>query len=261
MKTPKLSVVIPAFNEATRLKNTLPQIINFFKNQKYSSEIIIVDDGSTDHTKDVVESFKEHPDLQLLSLPENSGKGAAVRKGVLGSSGKFVLFMDADLSTPLTELESFWDHKSYPIVIGSRKIQGASITQHQSLIRENLGKIFTWLSNIIATKNVADITCGFKFFTGDIARNLFQVSQLNDWSFDAEILFIAQKWKLKIKEIPVQWQNDPRTKVNLIKAGIGSFMGLIHIRLNDLRGKYPSSLSDERSNRSAVKSRGIKRRI
>ncbi len=236
----KLSVVIPAYNEEDRLKRTLPQILKFFKSKKYSKEILIVNDGSTDQTSDIVKQFaKKEKTLKLVDLKQNIGKGGALRQGILKSKGTWVLFMDADLSTPLKELDKFWQYTSqYPVVIGSRKMSGANVTKRQSFIRENLGKIFTLLTNLLATKGLSDVTCGFKLFKGQVARSIFKKGILNDWSFDAEILFLAQKYQHQIKEVPVKWQNDPRTKVNMLKDGLNSLKGLITIRINDLQNKY-----------------------
>ena len=237
---PHLSVVIPAYNEALRLKKTLPEILSYFNHQQYTREIIIVNDGSIDQTKAVVSQLTlRHQNVKFIHLSKNSGKGAAIRAGVLSSTANWVLFMDADLSTPLSQLEKFWPHTStHPIVIGSRKIKGANIKRHQSWLRENLGKVFTILTNTIATRGISDITCGFKLFKGSTARALFAQSVLSDWSFDAEILYLAQKNHLPIKEIPVIWKNDPRTKVNMFKDGYRALLGLIKIRLNDLSGLY-----------------------
>jgi dolichyl-phosphate beta-glucosyltransferase len=236
----KLSIVIPAYNEADRFNRTLPQIINFFKSKKYSKEIIIVNDGSTDNTIAVVAKYQKQTQLiKLVNHKKNQGKGSALRTGIARSVGEWVLFMDADLSTPLKELDNFWPQaKDYPIIIGSRKMTGAKVTKHQSFLRENLGKIFTFLTNNIATRDLSDITCGFKMFKGLIARDLFSKSVLNDWSYDAEILFLAQKNHHQIKEVPVHWQDDPRTKVNMMVDGLKALKGLLQIRLNYFQGRY-----------------------
>jgi len=147
--------------------------------------------------------------------------------------------MDIDLATPIKEIEKFWSYrKKYDIIIGSRKIKGANVIKHQPLLREFAGKVFTFLTNLLVTKNISDVTCGFKFYKTEIAKILFAQSKLNDWSFDAEILFLAQKEGYSIKEIPVEWHDDPRTKVNLFKDTIDSFFGLLKIRFFDLAGKY-----------------------
>lgn len=239
-KAPFLSVVIPAYNEAERLSLTLPQIIKFFLSQKFTVEILVVNDGSSDSTAKVVKLFTRTTKLlKLIDCRVNQGKGGALRTGFAHSRGQWVLFMDADLSTPLNELNKFWKHgDNHPIIIGSRKTKGAKVSVRQSLIRENLGKVFTWLTNHIATKDISDVTCGFKLFRGDEGRRLFRTSVVNDWSFDAEILFLAQRRNLKIKEVPVAWQNDPRTKVNMLNDGVKALWGLIKIRLNHIQGKY-----------------------
>lgn len=239
-KPPKLSVVIPAYNEAERFKKTLPKIIKFFTSQKFTTEIIVADDGSTDNTAAVVQNHsKKTKSLKLVKLDKNLGKGGALRSGIAASKGDWVLFMDADLSTPMHELNNFWKHtKKFKIIIGSRKMVGANVTKHQSFLRENLGKVFTFLTNTLATKGLSDVTCGFKLFEGKAARKLFKKGVLNDWSFDAEILFLAQKYNYKIKESPVSWENDPRTKVNMLEDGVNALIGLLRIRLNDIAGKY-----------------------
>lgn len=237
---PKLSVVIPAYNEAERLKKTLPEILDYFAKQRYKSEIIIANDGSSDSTAQLIKrKSKKHSDLILVDLAENQGKGGALRAGIAESKGSWVLFMDADLSTPLEELDKFWKFtKEHQVIIGSRKTKGSKVTKRQNLIRENLGKVFTWLTNVLATKNITDVTCGFKLFEGKVGRKLFATGVVDDWSFDAEILFLAQKFDHSIKEVPVAWQNDPRTKVNMIKDGLKALNGLVKIRWNDLSGQY-----------------------
>lgn len=237
---PKLSVVIPAYNEAQRFQITLPQIIKFFSQQKFTTELIIVDDGSTDETLSVIKQLAgDYQPLIVKTHPKNQGKGAGLRTGILASHGNWVLFMDADLSTPLQELDKFWKYtKNFDVIIGSRKMKGANVKKRQNPIRENLGKVFTILTNILATKNLSDITCGFKMLKGPVARQLFAKSQINDWSYDAEILFLAQKYRHPLKEVPVEWHNDPRTKVSLLKDGLKSLVGLLRIRANDMQGYY-----------------------
>ena len=238
----KLSIVIPAYNEEDRLKKTLPKILDYFGEQKYSKEIIIANDGSSDGTaKFIQKKAKKNKILKLVDLEKNQGKGAALRHGFAKSKGAWVLFMDADLSTPLNELDKFWEFTDdYNIIIGSRKMSGANVTKRQSFLRENLGKVFTWLTNTLATKGLSDVTCGFKLFEGDKGRKIFSLGVINDWSFDSEILFLAQKFDYSIKEVPVKWENDPRTKVNMLKDGINAFLGLLKIRVNDLKGIYSS---------------------
>jgi dolichyl-phosphate beta-glucosyltransferase len=168
------------------------------------------------------------------------GKGHAVKTGMLAARGRYVLFCDADLSTPPSELEKFWPwlEQGYDVVIGSRKMPGANIVRHQPFWRENLGKVFTWLTDLIATRNISDVTCGFKCFTHEAAQRLFSRSVINDWSFDAEVLFIAQQHGLKIKEVPVTWHDEPGTRVRVLRDAMRALLGLMKIRINAARGLY-----------------------
>jgi dolichyl-phosphate beta-glucosyltransferase len=235
-----LSLVIPAYNEEKRIGSSLAQIIAYFQRNGYSYELIVVDDGSTDRTVEIVKELIAGIQNGRLLCARHGGKGAAVRKGVLSTEGQYVFFTDADLSTPITELDKFLEQlkQGYKVVIGSRKITGANVEVRQSWLRESMGKVFTWLTNVILAKDISDVTCGFKGFSRLIAQEVFRKQQLNDWSFDAEVLFLAQKYGYSIKEVPVRWRNDPATKVNLFKDTVRSFLGLLKIRANDWRGKY-----------------------
>src|SRR5204863_3316665 len=189
-----------------RMARSLPRLIEYFDRQPYSYEYVIVDDGSSDGTPGMARDyFGSGPNVRLIESSPNRGKGHAVKVGMLAARGKIILFMDADLSTPPSEVERIqpWFEKGYKIVIGSRKMSGARITHHQPLWRESLGKVFTWLTNTIATNGLSDITCGFKAFTHDAAQTLFSRSVIDDWSFDAEVLFVAQRMGYRIKEVPV----------------------------------------------------------
>jgi dolichyl-phosphate beta-glucosyltransferase len=238
---PQLSVVIPVYNETHRLSRTFLQFVDFFRTQDYSYEFVIVDDGSTDGTAALARQLMDGvSNVRILEERPNRGKGRAVKVGMLAARGEIVLFCDADLSTPLSELDKFWEwfDKGYDVVIGSRKMPGANIQRHQPLWRESLGKVFTWLTNTVATKDISDVTCGFKCFTHQAAQQLFSRSVVDDWSFDAEVLFIAQRLGYRIKEVPVRWHDEPGTKVRLLKDALRSLRGLATIRLNALGGRY-----------------------
>jgi dolichyl-phosphate beta-glucosyltransferase len=229
------------YNETGRIRDTIPQLLDFFKTQSYPHEFVIVDDGSTDGTPQLAhELFAGAPRARVLVKRENGGKGSAVKVGMLAARGEIVLFCDADLSTPPGELDKFWQwfDEGYDLVIGSRKMAGANITRHQPIWRESLGKVFTWLTNVLATKNLSDVTCGFKCFTRESAHYLFARSVVKDWSFDAEVLFIAQQKGYRIKEVPVTWHDTPGTKVRLLRDALRSIEGLMRIRANSLRGRY-----------------------
>jgi dolichyl-phosphate beta-glucosyltransferase len=235
-----LSLVIPVYNEEKRIGSSLSEIIAYFQRNGYSYELIVVDDGSTDRTVEIVKELIAGIQSGRLLCARHGGKGAAVRKGVLNAKGQYVFFTDADLSTPIAELDKFLEqlNQGYKVVIGSRKMTGANVEVHQSWLRESMGKVFTWLTNVILTKNISDVTCGFKGFSHPVAQEVFSRQQVNNWSFDAEILFLVQQYGYLIKEIPVRWRNDPATRVNLLEDTVRSFLGLLKIRANDWRGKY-----------------------
>jgi glycosyltransferase involved in cell wall biosynthesis len=237
---PQVSIVIPMYNESHRMGKSLPRLRDYFRNRRYSVEFVVVDDGSSDNTLEMVRHILGNEGVQFIAEKPNRGKGHAVKVGMLAARGEKVLFTDADLSTPPEEAEKFWTwfDKGYDIVIGSRKMKGAVLERHQPLWRESLGKVFTWLTNRIATHGISDITCGFKCFTHRAAQELFSRSVVDDWSFDAEVLYIAQQHRLKIKEVPVHWHDERGTKVRIARDAVRALVGLMKIRINGMRGKY-----------------------
>lgn len=229
-----LSIVLPIYNEEKRILPTLQKTTQFVRSKNISCEYVIVDDGSRDHSLPIIQDFfGPHPTLKILRGFPNRGKGWAVREGMLSAQGEYVLFMDADLSVPIETLESFIQkmEEGWDIIIGSRRTKNSKILKHQSFIREELGKQFTRLSNAILGTQVSDFTCGFKLFKRESAQILFKEQRLFNWSFDAEILFLAKKHGLKIAEYPVQWSNSVDTKVNLLRDVPSSFLGLLKVRL------------------------------
>ena len=237
----KISVVIPAYNEEKRIDKTLSVITGYFKANKIENEIIIVDDGSTDNTVSVVKQhIISNPDIRLLLNNKNCGKGYSVRNGVLNSTGDPVLFMDADLSTPIEELEKLkpYFQQGYDIVFGSRGLKESEIKIKQKWLRQNMGKTFNKLLQFILVPGINDTQCGFKLFTRNSINLVFPYLLLNGFSFDAELAFIAVKRGLKIREVPVQWINSFDSKVHIIKDSLLMFMDLFRIRLNFLLNKY-----------------------
>jgi dolichyl-phosphate beta-glucosyltransferase len=237
---PQLSIVIPMYNESHRMRGSLPRLRDYFRSRPYSVEFVVVDDGSRDNTVELARQILGGNGVQLLEEKPNRGKGHAVKVGMLAAKGDKVLFTDADLSTPVEESEKFWPwfEQGYDIVIGSRKMKGAVLDRHQPLWRESMGKVFTWLTNRIATRDISDITCGFKCFTHSAAQELFSRSIIDDWSFDAEVLYIAQQHGLKIKEVPVHWHDERGTKVRIARDAARALAGLMKIRANGMRGRY-----------------------
>ncbi|HEX2912359.1 MAG TPA: dolichyl-phosphate beta-glucosyltransferase [Chloroflexia bacterium] len=236
-----LSIVIPVYNEEKRIGPSLERIITYLSTKPWSREIVLVDDGSRDGGIALARQKLDGVEkLRVISYGGNRGKGYALKQGMVSSQGQFVLFTDADLSTPIEELDKMlpWFDQGFDIVQGSRKMPGATVERHQPWLRENMGKVFTALSNIIAQVNVRDVTCGFKCYRGPVAHDLYGRQQIFDWSFDAEIIHIARRSGYRLKEVPVRWYDERGTKVNLLRDSIRSFMGLLTIRLNSWRGLY-----------------------
>jgi len=223
----KLSIIIPVFNEALRLPKAL-SICRLAAKSNPGWEFIFVDDGSTDATSRLI----KRAGFKLISYSKNQGKGYALKQGVKAASKPLTLITDVDWSTPLSELDKLLAARSdNGLVIGSRKVSGATITKHQPRLREWLGKQFTNLTNLWLGINVSDVTCGFKLFKTPVAKKLFGLSKIKRWGYDAEILFLAKKLNFKIAEVPVVWHNDARTKVTLLPDILRSLTDLILIRL------------------------------
>jgi dolichyl-phosphate beta-glucosyltransferase len=236
-----LSIVIPAYNEEKRIGDSLRKILMFLENKPFPAEFVIVDDGSTDATEQIVkQSIIGKASLKYLKSEKNMGKGHAVKQGMLASEGTFSLLTDADLSTPIEELEKFLPHMKTPndVLIGNRKTKGAAMLKKQSFIRENMGKCFTHFTNLVLLMRQSDYTCGFKVFGAGARKRIFGAQRINRWGYDAEVLFLAKLYKLTITEIPVVWYNSEATRVNLALDTFRSIKELFEIRRNRLTGRY-----------------------
>lgn len=233
-----LSIVIPIYNEELRIGKTLEKIINYFSNRNFSYELILVNDGSNDETRDILEKFKissdnnfENCKLLILNNKINRGKGYSVRKGILSSNGKYVLFTDADMSIPIEEFEKLFSclRNGFNIAIASRGLKDSILIVRPSRIREYMGKFFNFLVRKVAKINYTDTQCGFKCFDRKAVDLIFPYLKINDFSFDVEILYLAKKLNLKVKEIPVQLINYKGSKVSIIKDSIKMLLGLVRI--------------------------------
>ena len=237
---PELSVVIPAYNEAGRIAEPLRRIRDHIRGRHMTAEFVIVDDGSTDGTPEVVRRLAEQLGIVLRVLPSgHRGKGSAVRIGMVAARGRAVLMTDADLSTSIEEIDRFLPvlRDGAQVVIGSRKMPGAVIEVRQPILRESMGRVFTFLTQLLIVR-VSDATCGFKLFTRDAAHQVFSRLTLDDWSFDAEALFVARKLGYVIREVPVAWRDSEGTKVHRGRDAVLAAIGLMRIRLNALTGRY-----------------------
>ncbi|HOQ49575.1 MAG TPA: glycosyltransferase family 2 protein [Candidatus Kapabacteria bacterium] len=226
---PELSVIIPAYNEEARLGNTLSLITQYLRNTNLNYEIIVSDDGSRDRTKEVARSFEE---VKVIGDGINYGKGAAVRRGMLAANGEYRLFTDADLSTPIYEIEKLkkFLKDGYDVCIGSRAVDYKLIRKHQPFYREFMGKTFNKIVQLLVVKGIKDTQCGFKCFREKAAVDIFSRAKINGFSFDVEILYLAQKLNYKIKEVGVEWYNDERTTVDPIKDSTKMFAEILKIR-------------------------------
>ncbi|MDP8298570.1 MAG: glycosyltransferase family 2 protein [Candidatus Tantalella remota] len=237
-----LSILIPSYNEQQNLGNTLEEISDYLKGNSFTSEVLVVDDGSGDDTVGVAESCKGlFPDLRLIRNEVNRGKGFAVNRGVSEAKGEYILFMDADNSTSIHELDKFIPHleDGYDAVIGSRRLEGADIVVSEPARRVIMGDFYIFLSRILFGLKLSDFNCGFKVFKNSAAKKVFSLQRMYDWSFDVEILFILDKLGMKIKEVPVRWAHkDNTSKVRPLRDGIKSFISLLTIRCNGFKRKY-----------------------
>jgi len=235
-----LSVVVPVYNEADKIEKNLKIILEYLKG-RYTYEVIVVDDGSRDDTYAIASRIGEKdPCIKLLKNEVNCGKGYTLKKGMTAASGKYVLFTDADLSTPFEELDKLLPYFSqgYDIVVGSRKLKDSVVQVHQARHREFMGRIFYMLAKAFVTGIVRDFNCGFKCYRREVAHRLYGISRLERWGFDVELFFLAEKYGYKIKEVPVRWLNSSTTKVRLFKDSLNSFLELVQIRINDMQGLY-----------------------
>jgi len=241
MPYPNYSIVIPAYNEAGRIPATLQEVVATVRQKGWSAEVIVVDDGSTDTTAEVVRQFAASaPEVRLLQNPGNRGKGFSVRSGLLQALGEVVMFTDADLSAPMEEAQGLFDAiaNGADIAIGSRWLERTRQTIRQPLYRQFFGRCFNAVTRFVMGLPFADTQCGFKAFTRAAAQTVFQLQTIERWGFDPEILFIAFKRGFRIQEVPVSWAHDERTRMSYLKDGIQMLEEIAIVRWNALTGRY-----------------------
>jgi dolichyl-phosphate beta-glucosyltransferase len=243
----KLSVVIPAYNEASRLPPSLRKVCDFLDRQEPGDfEVLVVDDGSGDDTAAKAAAF-EGRGVRVLCLPSNRGKGAAVRAGVLACRGQEVLLCDADLSTPIEDLTTLRPHlEKAPLVFGSRAVPGANITVHQPIHRELMGKTFNLLIRLLGLTRLHDTQCGFKLLRGEVARELFAELTVERFAFDVELAWLARRRGYAVEEVPVTWANSASSRVDPISDSWSMLIDILRFRFRR-RGKTPAATSSEGS--------------
>lgn len=236
-----LSIIIPCYNEESNIGSTLDDVLNYLAHKSFSYEIIIVDDGSSDNTAAAAKrKALDFENFSIIINAENKGKGYSLRKGVPCAKGEIILFMDADNSTSIQEFDKFLPYfeQDYDAIIASRRLKGSVVGKSQPITRILLGQVYIFLSRLILNLKHRDLNCGFKAYKNAAAKKIFSLQRLDRWAFDTELLFLINKYDMKVKEVPVRWVHKSTSKVSPIKDGIKSFLDLITIRSNDIYGDY-----------------------
>jgi dolichyl-phosphate beta-glucosyltransferase len=238
---PKYSIIIPAYNEGARLGATLDRVLNYVTEQGWDAEVIVVNDGSSDNTVELVRAHaNKNPRLRLIENPGNHGKGYSVRNGMLNAEGEIFLFTDADLSAPIEQASKLFTavESGADVAVGSRWLQPDLQTHRQSLLRQFYGRTFNLVLRILLGLKFKDTQCGFKAFRRDVAQRLFSMQTIEGWGFDAELLFVADRLGMKVQEVPVVWSDVAGTRIHPLRDGLKMITEVLVIRWNALTGKY-----------------------
>jgi glycosyltransferase involved in cell wall biosynthesis len=246
-RRPSYSIIIPAYNEGTRVGDTLEKVLAYVREQGGNAEIIAVNDGSSDNTAEIMRGYAAtNPHLRILENPGNRGKGYSVRNGMLHAQGEILLFSDADLSSPIPEAAKLLAaiRGGADVAIGSRWLRSDLQTQRQPLHRQIFGRVFNIMLRGILGLNFKDTQCGFKAFTRRAAITIFPMQNIERWGFDPELLYLAQKFNFNVVEVPVAWAHREGTRIRPLRDGTKMFLELLKIRWNSLSGKYHRPTTD-----------------
>jgi dolichyl-phosphate beta-glucosyltransferase len=241
---PLISIVIPAYNETSRIRPTLEEVLRYSKDQNWDVEIVVVNDGSRDDTAGIIQEYgKVHPHIHLVENPGNHGKGYSVRNGMLHAQGDICLFTDADLSSPICEAQKLFTAigEGADIAMGSRWLRAELQTERQPLYRQLLGRIFNLVLRVVLGLNFADTQCGFKAFRREAAQRIFPLQRIERWGFDPEILFLARKLGFRVREVPVVWAHSEGTRLHPFRDGLRMMVEVLHIRWNSIKGAYATA--------------------
>jgi glycosyltransferase involved in cell wall biosynthesis len=242
----KYSIVIPAYNEGARIAASLDRVLAHIREKGWDAEVLVVNDGSRDDTIAIVQrAAAGDPCVRLLENPGNRGKGYSVRNGMLQASGDILLFSDADLSSPIEEADKLFAAlaSGADIAIGSRWLQSELQTQRQPLYRQVFGRIFNLLLRVTLGLKFTDTQCGFKAFTRKAALTIFPLQKIERWGFDPELLYLANRFGLRVAEVPVSWAHDEGTRINPLTDGTRMFLEMLKIRWYGISGEYSASRS------------------
>jgi glycosyltransferase involved in cell wall biosynthesis len=235
------SIVIPAYNEEARIGATLERVMSCVQARNWAAEVLVVNDGSADRTAAIVsEAARRYANLRLIENGVNRGKGYSVRNGILQARGEIVMFTDADLSAPMEEAERLFAaiRQGADIAIGSRWLDRSRQTLRQPIYRRFFGRCFNLLTRMVMDLPLADTQCGFKAFRCEVARTIFSRQQIERWGFDPEILYIALRRGYKVREVPVTWGHDERSRISYLKDGLKMLQDLLRVRVSSFLGRY-----------------------
>ncbi len=239
MKNIYLSIIIPAYNEATRLPASLEKIHAFLQTQSYDAEIVVVENGSTDDTFTLAQALQARvPNLAVVH-EDRRGKGWAVRRGMQIAHGEYRFLCDADLSMPIDEIPRFFPPllADAPVAIASREAPGA-VRYDEPEYRHIIGRVFNWIVRLLVLPGLQDTQCGFKCFRADVVEQVFPLITISGWTFDVEALFIARRLGYTVKEIPIPWYYNPHSNIRVLRDSLQMGTDLLKIRWNALTGKY-----------------------
>jgi len=244
---PELSIIIPAYNEASVIGETLAEVSEYLEGRGLDYEIILVSDGSTDNTEKIAMSARaKNSRIQVLTNESNMGKGFSVKRGCLAARGKVIAFTDSDLSYPISEVEKplkMIQSKAADVAIGSRTVIGARIVVHTSALRKVMSMVFNLFVRLIAIKGIGDTQCGFKAFSHTAVKDIFSLQTMRGFSFDVELIYIAKKLGFRVREFPIIWAKSAESSsVNPVSDSFTMFLDIIKIRLLDMKGAYKKAL-------------------
>lgn len=241
MSSISYSIVLPAYNESERIATTLQKIFAHAENNAWRFEVIVVNDGSSDETASLVRQYAiQHSNLKLLENHRNRGKGYSVRNGMMQARGDILLFSDADLSSPIVEAEKLFTaiNSGADLAIGSRWLDTELQIQRQPFYRQLFGRIFNAVLRVVLGLKFKDTQCGFKAVTREAAGYLFPLQRIERWGFDPELLYLAGRFRLRVREVPVEWSHREGTRIKPVRDGVRMFVEVLRIRWNAIRGKY-----------------------
>ena len=239
MKNPTLSIIIPAYNEATRLPESLEKINTFLDGQPYSAEIVVVENGSSDNTFEIANEMRATIQNLVVVHENQRGKGWAVKRGMQIAKGEYRFICDADLSMPIEELPRFFPPQleNAVVAIASREAPGA-VRYNEPGYRHFIGRIFNWMVRMLILPGLQDTQCGFKCFRADVVEKVFPLVTISGWTFDVEALFIARRLGYKIEEIAIPWYYNSHSNIRVFRDSLQMGTDLIKIRWKSLTGKY-----------------------